>query len=152
MAGTFALSYTHRAKRAGYQATIASEDVASGQKSFSDALRFWKESFRHRKNLLRPNVTAAGVAMAKNKSGRAYWTLVLGADRPACLRLALSENRSCHGSSRRLSTAASLTATLRRSPQENGYGPRQGSICPAGGASTNTRKGWRVQSAKNAEL
>ena len=35
---------------------------------------------RHRTDLLRPNVTAAGVAMAKNKSGRPYWTLVLGAE------------------------------------------------------------------------
>jgi uncharacterized protein YkwD len=69
-----------RAKRAGYHAKIASENVASGQKSFSDALRFWKESSGHRSNLLRPNVTAAGVAMAKNKSGRPYWTLVLGAE------------------------------------------------------------------------
>lgn len=69
-----------RAVRAGYHAKIASENVASGQKSFSDVLRFWKESSGHRSNLLRPNVTAAGVAMAKNKSGRPYWTLVLGAE------------------------------------------------------------------------
>lgn len=69
-----------RAERAGYHAKIAAENVASGQKSFSDVLRFWKESSGHRSNLLRPNVTAAGVAMAKNKSGRAYWTLVLGAE------------------------------------------------------------------------
>jgi uncharacterized protein YkwD len=69
-----------RARRAGYPAKIASENVASGHKSFSDALRFWKESSGHRNNLLRPNVTAAGVAMAKNKGGRAYWTLVLGAE------------------------------------------------------------------------
>ena len=69
-----------RAARAGYHAKIASENVAAGQKSFSDVLRFWKESSGHRTNLLRPNVTAAGVAMAKNKSGRAYWTLVLGAE------------------------------------------------------------------------
>ena len=69
-----------RAERAGYQAKIASENVASGQKSFTDALRFWKQSSGHRSNLLRPNVSEVGVAMAKNKSGRAYWTLVLGAE------------------------------------------------------------------------
>ena len=69
-----------RAARAGYHAKIASENVASGQKSFSDVLRFWKESSGHRTNLLRPNVTAIGVAMAKTKSGRPYWTLVLGAE------------------------------------------------------------------------
>jgi uncharacterized protein YkwD len=69
-----------RAERAGYHAKIASENVAAGQKSFSDVIHFWKESSGHRTNLLRPNVTAAGVAMAKNKSGRPYWTLVLGAE------------------------------------------------------------------------
>lgn len=69
-----------RARRAGYPAKIASENVAAGHKSFGDALRFWKESSGHRTNLLRPNVTAAGVAMVKNKNGRAYWTLVLGAE------------------------------------------------------------------------
>jgi len=69
-----------RARRAGYNAKIASENVAAGQKSFGDVLGFWKQSSGHRTNLLRPNVTAIGVAMAKNKSGRPYWTLVLGAE------------------------------------------------------------------------
>jgi uncharacterized protein YkwD len=69
-----------RAARAGFHAKIASENVASGQKSFGDVLAFWKQSSGHRANLLRPNVTAIGVAMAKNQNGRAYWTLVLGAE------------------------------------------------------------------------
>lgn len=66
-----------RAARAGFPAKIASENVASGQKSFSDALSVWKDSSGHRTNLLRTNVSAIGVAMAKNKNGRAYWTLVV---------------------------------------------------------------------------
>jgi len=69
-----------RALRAGYQAKIASENVAAGLKSFADVLAFWKQSSGHRTNLLRPNVTAIGVAMAKNSNGRPYWTLVLGAE------------------------------------------------------------------------
>jgi uncharacterized protein YkwD len=69
-----------RAERAGYHPKIAAENVASGQKSFSDVLRGWEGSSGHRNNLLLPNVSAAGVAMAKNESGRAYWTLVLGAE------------------------------------------------------------------------
>jgi uncharacterized protein YkwD len=69
-----------RALRTGYHAKIASENVAAGQKSFSDVLHFWEESSGHRENLLRPNVTAIGVAMAKNNNGRPYWTLVLGAE------------------------------------------------------------------------
>ena len=63
-----------RAARAGYRAKIASENVASGQKSFSDVMRSWEGSAGHRENLLRPEVTAIGVAMAKNSSGRPYWT------------------------------------------------------------------------------
>lgn len=69
-----------RAVRAGYHAKIASENVASGQKSFADAMHFWEESSGHRTNLLRPNVTAIGVAMAKTKSGHPYWTLVLAGE------------------------------------------------------------------------
>jgi uncharacterized protein YkwD len=69
-----------RAARAGYRAKIASENVASGQKSFSDVMRSWEGSAGHRENMLRPVVTAIGVAMAKDSSGRPYWTLVLGAE------------------------------------------------------------------------
>ena len=69
-----------RAERAGFHAKLASENVAAGQKSFSDAMRSWEGSSGHRENLLRPEVTAIGVAMAKNEDGRAYWTLVLGAE------------------------------------------------------------------------
>ena len=69
-----------RAARAGYHAKIASENVASGQTSFADAMHFWEESSGHCTNLLRPNVTAIGVAMAKTKSGHPYWTLVLAGE------------------------------------------------------------------------
>ena len=69
-----------RAARAGFRARIASENVASGQKSFSDAMYYWERSSGHRENLLRPNVSAAGMAMAQADGGRAYWTLVLGAE------------------------------------------------------------------------
>jgi cysteine-rich secretory family protein len=57
-----------RAERAGYHAKIASETVASGQKSFSDAMRFREQSSGHRTNLLRPKVTAIGVAMARMRA------------------------------------------------------------------------------------
>jgi uncharacterized protein YkwD len=71
-----------RAARAGFNAKIASENVASGQKSFGDVMKSWEGSSGHRENLLRPEVTAIGVAMAKNSSGRPYWTLVLGVELP----------------------------------------------------------------------
>ena len=69
-----------RAAHAGYRAKIASENAAAGQKSFGDAMQSWEGSAGHRENLLRPQVTAIGVAMAKSSSGRPYWTLMLGAE------------------------------------------------------------------------
>ena len=69
-----------RTARAGYRAKIASENVASGQKSFTDVMRSWEGSAGHRESLLRPWVKAIGVAMAQSSSGRPYWTLVLGAE------------------------------------------------------------------------
>jgi uncharacterized protein YkwD len=69
-----------RAARAGYRAKIASENVASGQKSFGDVMRSWEGSSAHRENLLRPEVVAIGIAMVKNSSGRPYWTLVLATE------------------------------------------------------------------------
>jgi uncharacterized protein YkwD len=70
----------NRAARAGYRSNIVAENVASGQKSFSDAMRSWEGSSGHRRNLLLPNVNAAGIALAETENGRAYWTLVLGGE------------------------------------------------------------------------
>lgn len=69
-----------RAARAGYRPKIASENVASGYKSFSDVMCGWEGSAGHRENLLRPNVKAAGMAMTQSSSGRPYWTLVMGTE------------------------------------------------------------------------
>ena len=57
-----------RAARAGYRAKIASENVASGQKSFSDVMQSWEGSAGHRENLLRPEVTAIGVAWPRTQA------------------------------------------------------------------------------------
>jgi uncharacterized protein YkwD len=70
-----------RAARSGYRPKIASENVASGQKSFNDVMNSWEGSSGHRENLLRPNVRAAGIAMRQSSAGRPYWTLVMGAER-----------------------------------------------------------------------
>jgi uncharacterized protein YkwD len=68
-----------RAKRAGYAAHLTAENVASGQKSFSEAMRGWERSAPHKRNLLLPDAQAAGVAVSY-RNGRAYYTLVLGAE------------------------------------------------------------------------
>jgi uncharacterized protein YkwD len=69
-----------RVERLGYRPILAAENVASGQKSFSAALRGWQGSAPHRRNLLLPDAEAAGVAVSY-RGGRAYYTLVLGAER-----------------------------------------------------------------------
>jgi uncharacterized protein YkwD len=68
-----------RARSAGYSSHLAAENVASGQKSFSEAMRGWERSAGHRRNLLLPDAEAAGVAVSY-RNGRAYYTLVLGAE------------------------------------------------------------------------
>ena len=70
---------SERASRAGYNANLAAENVASGQKSFSEAMRGWERSPDHKRNLLLPDAEAAGVAVSY-RNGRAYYTLVLGAE------------------------------------------------------------------------
>ena len=51
-----------------------------GPEILSDVMQSWEGSSSHRCNFLLPNVSAAGVAMTQNDNGRAYWTLVLGAE------------------------------------------------------------------------
>ena len=68
-----------RARSAGYSPILTAENVASGQKSFSQAMRGWEGSPEHKRNLLLPEAQAAGIAVSY-RNGRAYYTLVLGAE------------------------------------------------------------------------
>jgi hypothetical protein len=54
----------------------AGENVAMGQKSWADALRAWKSSSGHNRNLLMPGASRVGVAVA-HAGGRAYWAMVI---------------------------------------------------------------------------
>jgi uncharacterized protein YkwD len=67
-----------RAARADYHGYLSAENVASGQKSFSQALKGWEGSPEHKRNLLLPDAEAVGVAVSY-RGHRAYYTLVLGA-------------------------------------------------------------------------
>ena len=68
-----------RARGAGYSPHLTAENVASGQKSFGEAMRGWERSSEHKRNLLLPDAQAAGIAVSY-RNGRAYYTLVLGAE------------------------------------------------------------------------
>lgn len=68
-----------RARSAGYSPVLTTENVASGQKSFGEAMRGWEQSAEHKRNLPLPEAQAAGIAVSY-QNGRAYYTLVLGAE------------------------------------------------------------------------
>jgi hypothetical protein len=58
-------------------------------------MQSWEESSGHRSNSLLPNVSVAGVATARNESGRAYWTLVKASDSGfSSFRMSLHDGRA----------------------------------------------------------
>jgi len=58
----------------------AAENIAYGYDSFPKTLNQWIESPEHRKNLLLTNASRVGVASAKSKTGRTYWSMEIAAD------------------------------------------------------------------------
>jgi uncharacterized protein YkwD len=72
----------------GYEPTSFGENVAfTSGGPFGDAaafaMRFWKRSPPHRKNLLSPAFTETGIGVARATSGQWYFCLVLAAPRAA---------------------------------------------------------------------
>lgn len=70
-----------RVKRSGYKPRVAAENVGTGQISFEEVMRGWKDSPGHNKNLLMPEVEHMGIALVQDPKTefKSYWTLVLGA-------------------------------------------------------------------------
>lgn len=58
----------------------AAENLAMGQPTYGAAVTSWMRSPGHRRNLLDPVVTEAGMAPSSG-SGRPYWTMILAAPR-----------------------------------------------------------------------
>jgi uncharacterized protein YkwD len=58
----------------------AAENIAYGYDSFPKTLNQWIESPEHRKNLLLSNASRVGVASARSKTGRTYWSMEIAAD------------------------------------------------------------------------
>ncbi len=70
-----------RVRKAGYAYRLVAENIAAGQPSPVEVVDGWMHSDGHRRNILRPSATEAGVgyALADDASGfRHYWVLVLG--------------------------------------------------------------------------
>lgn len=70
-----------RVKRTGYKPRLAAENVGTGQVSFAEVMRGWKDSEGHNKNLLLADAREAGLALVHDPRTefKSFWTLVLGA-------------------------------------------------------------------------
>jgi len=70
-----------RVKQTGYKARLAAENVGTGQASFEEVLRGWKESSGHNKNLLLADAEHMGIALVQDPKTefKSFWTLVVGA-------------------------------------------------------------------------
>jgi len=73
-------SFTQRLAAGGFVAAMAAENVAAGQKTLADALDAWRKSPGHNANLLLPNISKIGIALAvaDDSKYKTYWSLVLG--------------------------------------------------------------------------
>jgi uncharacterized protein YkwD len=69
-----------RVKRTGYKPRLAAENVGTGQITFDEVMRGWKESEGHNKNLLLADAREAGLALVQDPRTefKSFWTLILG--------------------------------------------------------------------------
>ncbi len=72
-----------RAKRAGYNAKLAAENVGTGQASIEEVMKGWQASPGHNKNLLIPDAEHMGIALVHDPKTefKTFWTLVIGSQR-----------------------------------------------------------------------
>jgi len=68
-----------RAKAAGYKYTRIAENVAGGYHTLAEAFSGWRDSSGHRKNMLMPQATRIGVAVAQAPGSKykVFWTMIL---------------------------------------------------------------------------
>lgn len=69
-----------RVKRTGFNAKLAAENVGTGQITFDEVLKGWKDSPGHNKNLLLADAEQMGIALVHEPKTefKTFWTLVLG--------------------------------------------------------------------------
>lgn len=69
-----------RVKRSGYKARLAAENVGTGQVTFDEVLKGWKQSPGHNKNLLLADAQEMGLALVQEPKTefKSFWTLVIG--------------------------------------------------------------------------
>jgi uncharacterized protein YkwD len=70
-----------RLQAVGYVYANAAENVAWNQQSAQSAVNSWMTSSGHRANILDPQLTEIGTAMARSARGEPYWIQVFGRPR-----------------------------------------------------------------------
>ena len=78
-------SLPRRVAAMGYDWGYLAENLAASFTTLDDAMRGWKASAGHKKNLLSPYATEIGIAAVATPPGsdhRNYWALVLAMPRP----------------------------------------------------------------------
>ena len=70
-----------RIEAAGYNYANAAENIAWNQQTAQSAVTTWMNSTGHRANILDPQLTEIGAAMARSSKGEPYWIQVFGRPR-----------------------------------------------------------------------
>jgi uncharacterized protein YkwD len=65
----------------GYQWSAEGENIAEGYANVADVVEGWMTSPGHRANIVSPNYTEMGAAVATSSSGRLYYAEVFGRPR-----------------------------------------------------------------------
>jgi len=58
----------------GITYTAAAENIASGQRSAEEVMKYWMNSPGHRANILSSSYNQIGVGVARDQNGNLYWT------------------------------------------------------------------------------
>jgi uncharacterized protein YkwD len=79
MSHEIAGSFSSRTRAAGLTGMSVGENISVGTYTDGDAMRQWKNSPGHNQNLLRPEATRFGIAIAQS-GGRVYWAMAVASD------------------------------------------------------------------------
>jgi uncharacterized protein YkwD len=80
MAGRSQIDHKNFRQRIGPVGTTHAENVLVGCEDEACAIAKWAKSSGHRRNMLRGDVSAYGIASVTGANGRKYWALELGGE------------------------------------------------------------------------
>jgi uncharacterized protein YkwD len=76
--------FAERLRAAGYDTTVAAENIGAGYHTLAEAFSGWRESTSHRANMLLPGATRMGIAAVYTPASKykVYWALIVAAPAP----------------------------------------------------------------------